>query len=114
MPDPTDLMVIQALNSLPDNRRAEFQIAFQAQKRNRTTALLLSLFLGHFGVDRFYLGQTGLGVAKLLTLGACGAWSVVDWFLIMGAADDQNTKKLHELKAMYPSSSNVQEAAPTR
>lgn len=102
MSDPTDLMAIQALNSLPDNRRAEFQIAFQAQKRNRTTALLLSLFLGTLGVDRFYLGQTGLGVAKLLTFGGCGFWAIVDWFLIMGAADDQNTKKLHQLKAMYP------------
>ena len=55
------------------------------------TALLLSFFVGTFGIDRFYLGYTGLGVLKLVTLGACGIWSLIDLILIaLGSLDDAN------------------------
>jgi len=46
------------------------------------TALLLSFFVGTFGIDRFYLGYTALGVLKLITLGLCGIWTLIDLILI--------------------------------
>lgn len=43
-----------------------------------STALILSVLLGSLGVDQFYLGNTGLGLGKLFTLGGCGIWALID------------------------------------
>jgi TM2 domain-containing membrane protein YozV len=65
--------------------------------KDPTVALIISLFVGYFGIDRFYIGDTGLGVAKLLTCGGLGIWQIVDWFLIMGRTREVNLEKLQTI-----------------
>ena len=50
--------------------------------KNKLTAILLSSFTGGLGIDRFYLGYTGLGIVKLLTAGGLGIWSLIDLIMI--------------------------------
>lgn len=50
--------------------------------RDYIVSILLSFFVGYLGVDRFYLGNIGLGIAKLLTFGGCGIWALIDFILI--------------------------------
>lgn len=47
-----------------------------------TTALLLSITLGGFGVDRFYMGNWQEGVGKLFSFGGLGVWTLLDVILI--------------------------------
>lgn len=55
------------------------------------TTLLLAIFLGSFGVHRFYTGHTSTGVVQLFTLGGCGIWALIDIISIaMGDFKDNN------------------------
>lgn len=59
-----------------------------------TTSILLSILIEVYGIDRFYIGDVGLGIGKLLTCGGLGIWTIIDWFLIMDATRDKNAEIL--------------------
>ena len=79
------------LESMSEDKQAALAMA---GFKDPTISLIISLLGGAFGVDRFYIGDTGLGVAKLLTCGGLGIWSIIDWFLIMSAVREKNFQKL--------------------
>lgn len=54
----------------------------EARKVNWILALLISIFFGSLGVDRFIMGHIGLGFLKLITFGGFGVWWLVDIILI--------------------------------
>lgn len=71
----------------------------ELQFKDPTHTLIISLLGGALGIDRFYLGETGLGIAKLLTCGGLHIWTIVDWFLIMGVTREKNMEMIQQ--ALY-------------
>ena len=64
------------------------------QMKDPTISLILSILTGTLGVDRFFIGDIGMGVGKLLTGGGCGIWWLIDIFLIMDATRQKNLEML--------------------
>jgi TM2 domain-containing membrane protein YozV len=65
--------------------------------KDPTIMLIISILFGVFGVDRFMLGNIGLGILKLITLGGCGIWEIIDWFWVMKATREKNFKTLQQI-----------------
>lgn len=74
----------------------EYDIASirMAQFKDPMTSLILSILVGSLGADRFYLGDIGLGVGKLLTCGGAYIWWIIDIFLIQDATKKKNMELL--------------------
>jgi len=64
--------------------------------KDPTTSLIVSLLAGGLGIDRFLIGDSGLGVGKLLTCGGFGIWTIVDWFQIQKATKQKNLQKIQQ------------------
>lgn len=64
-------------------------------RRNYFIALVISIFVGEFGIDRFYMGKIGTGILKLITLGGIGIWWIIDIVLI--ATGEMRDKNGHPL-----------------
>ena len=79
------------LMAMPEEK---FAYLASVDLKDPTTLLLISIFLGSFGVDRFMLGDTGMGILKLLTGGCCGILTIIDWFVIQKKAKELNFNNL--------------------
>ena len=81
------MLIKERLLALDEQR---FQMVSTIELKDPTTILLVSIFLGSLGIDRFMIGDTGMGILKLLTLGVCGIMTIVDWFTISKKTKDLN------------------------
>jgi TM2 domain-containing membrane protein YozV len=65
--------------------------AAMTSDKDWTTLLLLSLLLGGLGADHFYTGKIGTGILKLITLGGCTIWALIDLIMVItGGFKDSN------------------------
>lgn len=122
-------MIQKELDALDDQG---MHALLMADIKNPTTALIISIFAGQLGIDRFYIGNKELGIAKLalsvvgfltlfiligffLIIGAV-IWQVVDWFLIMNACKQANFERLmqqiNQMKMLQGATSKTTPAQP--
>lgn len=86
--EPAALLIIrQKLEKASDEAFLQLQ---SIELKDPTTLLLISIFLGTLGIDRFMLGDIGMGILKLLTGGLCGILTIIDWFIISKKAKEAN------------------------
>lgn len=86
-------------SKLAELDRTNALVAFSDLK-DPTTALIITIcevFIGLHCISRFYIGDVGIGIAKLLTCGGCGIWWLVDLFLIQDATRRKNTERVLQL-----------------
>lgn len=93
-PEEKLMLIRDQLSKLDDNK---FPIIQSIQYKDPTTLLIISLFLGQLGIDRFMLGDTGLGVIKLLTCRGAGIWAIIDWFTVMKRTKELNYQKFTQV-----------------
>ena len=90
---PAEKMVI-IRQKLQEINEEQFTLVSTVEFKDPTTILLISLFLGGFGVDRFMLGDTAMGILKLFTMGLCGILTIIDWFSVQKKTREVNFNKL--------------------
>ena len=90
-------MLKQALLSMDESK---FFYAQSVDFADPTTTLIISILLGSLGVDRFMLGDVGMGILKLLTCGGCYIWWIVDMINAQDRTKEYNFQKLREALAL--------------
>ena len=68
----------------------KFSLLSTVEMKDPTTILIISLLIGAWGIDRFMLKDTGMGILKLLTGGCCGILTIIDWFSVQKKAKEMN------------------------
>mgnify|MGYP004560610341 FL=1 len=74
----------------------KFNLISTIEFKDPNTLLLISIFLGTLGIDRFMLGDTGMGILKLLTAGLCGILTIVDWFTVSKRTKELNFNNVRQ------------------
>ena len=100
------LFVGGLVKEMTDTQAQTFAVAYRSQRRDPTTVLLLTLlgFVILAGVQRFYLGQIGMGLLYLFTAGFCFIGTIIDVVNHKKLAFEYNQLKAQTIAAMVKGS----------
>lgn len=73
-------------------KNAKRNVKSSGREVNWVLCLVMSVFVGWAGVDRYLMGKVGTGLLKLFTLGGLGIWWLVDIILIATKHEYKNVK----------------------
>jgi TM2 domain-containing membrane protein YozV len=104
------------LKNMDDDQANLFAQVYRARRKDNQMVLILCLlgFFGFAGLHRFILGQIGLGILYILTLGLCFIGTIVDLVNYKSLAYEYNIKVAHETLSMMSNNSNYYPNAPTK
>ncbi len=87
-------MIRERLLSLDDSKWA---VVSMIQFKDPTVIQIVSILAGSLGIDRFMIGDIGLGIGKLLSCGGLGVWAIIDWFMIQRVTREKNLERLQQI-----------------
>lgn len=93
MADLGAMELAEMTKSLGDTQKLIFNHQYASERKDKGTGTILALFL----YDRIWLGDTALGVVKIITGGLCGIWALVDLFTAGSRVEEYNRRKAHEI-----------------
>jgi TM2 domain-containing membrane protein YozV len=101
--EPDEMAFVQMLiKDMNDNQSQQFAMSYMSRRKDPSNMLLFTLigFLGIAGVQRFVLGQVGLGILYLFTGGLCVIGTIVDLVNYKKLAYEFNTKQAQQVATM--------------
>lgn len=94
LPPEKAVIIREKMAQVDDSRYATIN---SIEFKDPTTMLMVSIFLGELGVDRFMMGETGMGILKLLTGGLCGILWLIDLIGISNKVKEYNFNELMKI-----------------
>ena len=85
------------MKELTDQQKMMFSSQYDSVKKDSGLIVVLAVILGMSGIDRFMLGDIGMGVLKLFTFGGCGILWIIDIFSAKSRTSDFNRKNANEI-----------------
>ncbi|MGP8217366.1 MAG: NINE protein [Bacteroidia bacterium] len=96
---PEEIMLIENLiKDLTEEQRQQFVAFYQGKRKDSQNLLIMTLlgFLGIAGIQRFIIGEIGMGILYLLTGGLCGIGTIIDLINIKKMTSTFNQKQAIE------------------
>lgn len=100
---PDELQLIKSVtNDMDDAAQKQFMLFYQSRRKDEQTILLLTLigFFGIAGLQRFVVGEMGMGILYLFTAGFCGIGTIIDIINHKRITFAHNQKQAYESAAM--------------